>query len=101
MDIKNLPQNLADALTKVKHPAINFSLIELGIVKEVSVDKKTVYVTFAFPFPNIPIEGALVNSIAAPIKELGYDLDHTIIIMNEEEKQSFLDLENKGWKGME
>lgn len=100
MDIKDLPQNLADALSRVNHPAINFSLIELGIVKEVSVDKKTVYVTFAFPFPNIPIEGALVGSIANPVKELGYELDHTIVIMTEEEKARFLDLEHKGWKGM-
>lgn len=100
MDIKNLPQNLADALSQVNHPAIDFSLIDLGIVKEVSVDEKTVYVTFAFPFPNIPIEDTLVNSIASPIKGLGYNLDHTIVLMTEEEKQSFIDMENKGWKGL-
>ena len=100
MDIKNLPKDVADTLTKVKHPAIDFSLMQLGIVKEVSVDEKTVYVTFAFPFPNIPIADKLIDSIGSPIKELGYDLDHSIIIMTEEEKQSFLDLEHKGWTGL-
>ncbi len=100
MSIKGLPNDLAEAVSGVMHPAINFSLIELGIVKEITADEKTVYVTFAFPFPNIPIEGALVNSIAEPVKQAGFGFDHTIIIMSEQEKAKFMEMEQQAWRGL-
>lgn len=100
MTLTNLPQNVKITLEQVKHPAIDNSLINLGIIKEVSVIKDVVDVIFAFPFPNIPIADKLVNSISKPIKELGFNFNHTIVVMDESEKAKFMELEQQGWTGL-
>lgn len=93
-------QQIKDAISNVMHPAINLSLTTLGIVKDVVINEDKVEVTFAFPFPNIPIAEQLVNSIKYPIINLGYDFDFQAVLMTEEEKQKFLHLEASAWKGM-
>ena len=42
---------LLKALEKVGHPAINYSLVELGILRDIELYDKRVSVVFAFPFP--------------------------------------------------
>ena len=49
--------DVASAITKVGHPAINYTLTELGILSEIDLIENTVEVVFAFPFPDIPIAG--------------------------------------------
>ena len=100
MDTKDLPQKVMDAIKDVYHPAINFPLIDLGIVKDIKVIDNTVNVTFAFPFPNIPIADKLVNSVANPLSNLGYEFNHSIVMMDEDEKDKFMELEQQGWKGL-
>ncbi|PJA95402.1 MAG: metal-sulfur cluster biosynthetic enzyme [Ignavibacteriales bacterium CG_4_9_14_3_um_filter_34_10] len=92
-------QDILNELEKVGHPAINYSLIKLGIVNDVELNDNKVSVVFAFPFPNIPIADALVNSIARPVKSMGLNFDYKIRIMTEEEKGRFLQLETEAWKG--
>ena len=91
-------QDLVNELSKVGHPAINYSLIKLGIVTDVELNNNKVSVVFAFPFPNIPIADMLVNSITQTVKSLGLDFDYKIRIMTEEEKMRFLQLETEAWK---
>jgi metal-sulfur cluster biosynthetic enzyme len=88
-----------NAISEVQHPAIAFSLLDLGIVKDVEVNDNVVSVTFAFPFPNIPIADQLINSISAPIVSLGFDFKHSIVIMTEEEKGKFMRMEAQAWRG--
>lgn len=90
---------ILNELEKVGHPAINYSLIKLGIVTDVEFKDNKVSVVFAFPFPNIPVAGMLVNSIEQPVKSLGLDFEYKIRVMNEEEKTRFLQLEAEAWKG--
>ena len=87
------------AINKVTHPSINYSLLDLGIVKEIDLDDQTVSVVFAFPFPNIPIADQLVGSIANPLIELGLKFQYRIDPMNEEEKAKFMKMEAEAWKG--
>jgi ATP-binding protein involved in chromosome partitioning len=100
--MENLPKELNEAVNKVKHPAIDLSLIELGIVKSITLDSstKTVHTIFAFPFPNIPIAGTIIDSIMNPVTDFGYDFKHEIVLMTEEEKNRFLELEKSAWKGL-
>lgn len=87
------------AISKVMHPAINCSLTELGIVKDMKIyDKNTVIATFVFPFQKIPIKDKLIGSVEETIKKFGYNLEYIIRYMNEEEKKRFLELETKNWK---
>lgn len=92
-------QDVMDELLKVNHPAIDYSLIKLGIVSDVKLEGNKVSVVFAFPFPNIPIAQELVNSVAQPVQALDLEFEYDIRLMSEEEKNRFLELEAQAWKG--
>ena len=92
-------EDVIKAISNVNHPAINFSLLELGIVNDVEVIGDKAKVVFAFPFPNIPIAEMLINSISQPIKSLGLDFEYSIKNMTEEEKSKFIQMEAQAWKG--
>jgi metal-sulfur cluster biosynthetic enzyme len=92
-------ENILNVLSKVEHPAISYSLIKLGIVTDVKLVENKVSVVFVFPFPNIPIADALIQSIAQPIKQLGLKLDYTTRVMTDQERNLFLKLEAEAWKG--
>ncbi len=92
-------QDILNELGKVGHPAINYSLIKLGILTDIELTDNKVSVVFAFPFPNIPIADKLINSVAQPVKSLGLDFGYKIRVMTEVEKMRFLQLEQEAWKG--
>ena len=97
MDIPK--ESLIDAVSQVGHPSINLSLVELGILQDLDVIDKTVKATFVFPFPEIPIADALISSIKVPLQSMGYALEYTTRVMTDEEREKFLALEAKAWKG--
>ncbi|MCF2136830.1 MAG: iron-sulfur cluster assembly protein [Candidatus Thorarchaeota archaeon] len=92
-------ESLRELLLKIKHPAIDLSLLELGIIRKYSVDGDDVNIEFAWPFPGIPIRNQLIYSVQGPLTEIGANLKFTETIMDESEKQRFLMLEQAAWKG--
>ena len=97
---KNISEkDIFNLVYKVKHPAINRTLRELGIVKDISIKDNKVLITMALPFPNIPIIDQLVSSIKKPIEKLGVEVEVKQTIMNPEELQAFLKMEEAGWTG--
>jgi len=95
-----LEEKLERVISQVKHPAIDRTLIELGIIKDKTLEGNKVILTFAFPFPNIPIKDYLINSVKRPLEELGLEVEVNTTIMNQEERQRFLALEQESWKGL-
>jgi ATP-binding protein involved in chromosome partitioning len=93
-------ENVINEISKVNHPAINYSLLKLGIVKDVELADNSVVLTFAFPFPGIPIADRLISSIQEPVEAMGLKLEYIVKIMNEEERATFLQLEGEAWKGL-
>ncbi|NQU80128.1 MAG: DUF59 domain-containing protein [Bacteroidetes bacterium] len=93
-------QDVVNAISKVRHPAIDFSLLELGTVKNVKLIGNTVGLEFAFPFPNIPIADQLISSIEKPIQDLGLLPVYKVTVMTEEEKGKFMEMEAQAWKGL-
>lgn len=91
--------DLAQVITKVPHPFINSSLTELGIVTDIDLEDGIVSLVFAWPFPDIPIREQLIASIEQVVKDLDLKLEFTERIMTTAEKNDFLILEKKGWKG--
>jgi metal-sulfur cluster biosynthetic enzyme len=87
-------------LYKINHPAINFSLIKLGILTNIMLEGDRVSAVFAFPFPNIPIAGKLIKSVDDKLVEMNLTFQHSIRVMNDIEREIFLELENKGWSGL-
>jgi len=97
---KNISEkDILNLLDKVKHPAINCTLRELGIIKDISIKDNKVLITMALPFPNIPIIDQLVSSIKEPIEKLGVEVEVKQTVMNQEELQVFLKMEEEGWTG--
>jgi len=99
MEDKVSAEDVRRAVEHVKHPAIDRTLIDLGIVKDIEVESGKAKVTFAFPFPNIPIKDMLIESIRAPISELGLEMEAEVVVMTPEELQRFLEMEREGWMG--
>ena len=93
-------ENVINEISKIEHPAISYSLTKLGIVKDIELNEDTVILTFAFPFPGIPIADRLISSIEEPVKAMGLKLEYIVKVMNEEEKATFLQLEGEAWKGL-
>lgn len=92
-------ENLIDAISQVGHPAINASLVELGMIQDITITDKEVHLTYVFPFPEIPIADQLVASVKGPLNDMGYTFTYDTRIMTENEKAKFLEMEAKGWKG--
>lgn len=92
-------EELMEKVKSVKHPAINHTLFDLGILKSINLSADTAQITMAFPFPNIPIAEQLINSICSPIKEEGITCTVETTVMTPEERQRFLGMEKAAWIG--
>ena len=96
-DIDISEEKVRNAVAQVKHPAIDRTLMELGILKDITVEGDTVFVTLAFPFPGIPIRELLVESVRKPVEELGAKVEVKTTVMTAEELQAFLAMEQEAW----
>jgi len=94
-------EDVINKISNVMHPAINYSLVKLGIVNDVKVKNNSATVFFALPFPNIPILYDLIFSISQPIMNMGLEFKYETRLMTEEEKNEFLRLEAEAWKGLD
>lgn len=92
-------EGVIKAISDVKHPAIDHSLLDLGIVKNVRVEDDKVKITFSFPFPQIPITDMLVNSIDQPLQSIGINAEYDFTVMDEKERAEFLRMEKEAWRG--
>ncbi len=92
-------EDVRTVLARVKHPMIDRSLLELDIIKHITVEQRKVNVTLAFPFPNIPIKDYIIRSVREPIEKLGAEIEVKLTVMNHEELQKFLTMEQAAWKG--
>ena len=85
-------------LENVMHPEIDASLIELGMIKNVRIDRNKARITMAFPFPGIPIKDMLMNMVKQPLEEKGMEVEIEETIMSQEELQHFFKMEQEKWK---
>lgn len=95
-----LEEDVHQSVGQVMHPAVSRSLVELGMVKDVTLEHGKVMLTLALPFMGIPIKDYLVNSLRNAVVELGAELEVKISEMNDEERQAFLAMEQESWKGL-
>ncbi|KPK75114.1 MAG: metal-sulfur cluster biosynthetic enzyme [candidate division Zixibacteria bacterium SM23_73] len=92
-------ENVRKAMAQIMHPAIDRTLIDLGMVKDIAIEGNKVTVTLAVPFPGIPIKDLLVNSVREPIEKLGAKVEVKLAVMNQQELKAFLAMENESWRG--
>jgi len=84
------------------HPAISRTLIELGMVKHITLENDKVIITLALPILDIPasIKDQLVSSLYKAVASLGAEAEVRIMEMNQEERQAFLAMEQESWKDL-
>jgi metal-sulfur cluster biosynthetic enzyme len=90
---------LHQAIAQLMHPAINHTLVELGMVKDMALRDNEVTLTLALPFLTIPasIKDYLVNSLRQAVMQLGAEVDIRVAEMTQEERRAFLAMEQEGW----
>ena len=93
---------IVSTIESVQHPAINASLTTLGILQNIDIipEKNEVTATFAWPFDGIPIRDMLINSVSSSLQPLGVKFTFNERIMNDSEREKFLQIEKANWKGM-
>jgi metal-sulfur cluster biosynthetic enzyme len=86
----------------VRRPAINRALVELGMVKDITLEHGKVTLTLALPILGIPasVKDDLVNSLCEAVMGLGAEAEVKITEMNHKEQQAFLAIEWESWKGL-
>jgi len=99
MTVNVFSDTVKKLLEKVKHPSIDDTLLNLGIIKNVEVEGNKVIITLVFPFENIPIKELLVNLVKESLDRLKMDIEIKTTTMNKKELQKFLNLEQKNWTG--
>jgi metal-sulfur cluster biosynthetic enzyme len=92
-------EEVIQVLSQVEHPAISYSLIDLGILTDIELVEDKVIATFAFPFPGIPIADTLIRSVEQLLRKKELELEYVIRTMNDNERNRFLQLEAEAWKG--
>ncbi len=90
-------EKVRNAVAQVRHPAIDRTLMELGILKDITVEGDKVIITLAFPFPGIPIRELLIESVRKPVEEMGAKVEVKTTVMTAEELQTFLAMEQEAW----
>ncbi|WP_455277383.1 iron-sulfur cluster assembly protein [[Eubacterium] cellulosolvens] len=99
MSRKISEENVRKLLADIKHPAIDRTLLDLGIIKLITIENNNVKILLAFPFPNIPIKEQLINSIRELINKQGLGVEIETTVMDEEKLHKFLAMEQEAWKG--
>jgi len=94
---------IRQAITKVRHPEIDRTLVDLGMLKDMIVEGKKVTLTLALPLMGIPTEvkDYLMSSVRRALANLDVGLEVTVTLaeMNPEERTKFLAMAQEGWLG--
>ena len=99
MEKEELKQKIRIELEKTKHPEINFSLIKLGMIGEISIEGDSISIILKLPVLSVPIKEDLVNLIKDTVKKI--DESDTVTVnekeMTEKERERFMELAKEGW----
>jgi metal-sulfur cluster biosynthetic enzyme len=94
------PSDIEQALSKVIHPEINYSLVDLGMIKNVICEEEKIGLTLKLPFLGIPIKELLIQRVKGALANLDKSLQVEINEeeMSQEEREKFIRMAREGWK---
>lgn len=92
-------EEIHQAVAKVRHPEIDRTLVELGMIKDIAIVNDKVILSMALPFMGIPIKDYLVHSVEEVVTKLGVDIEVKLTEMNKEERDAFMAMAQEGWIG--
>ena len=92
-------EEIHQAVAKVRHPEIDRTLVELGMIKDIALGDDKVVVSMAVPFLGVPIKDYLVQSVEEVVTKLGVEIEVKLSEMNKEERDAFMVMAREGWIG--
>ena len=92
-------KEIHQAVAKVRHPEIDRTLVELGMIKDIALEDDKVILSMALPFLGIPIRDYLVHIVEEVVTKLGVEIEVKLIEMNKEERDAFMAMAQEGWIG--
>lgn len=96
-------QEIYQALAEVRHPEIDNTLVNLGMLKDVVVEGNKVSLALLLPVMGIPIQikDSLVHSIHEAIAKLDASLQIELKLaeMSQDERAKFFRMAQEGWLG--
>lgn len=94
---------ILQALAEIRHPEIDRTLVDLGMIKNIIVEGKKVNLTLALPLMGIPtqVRDYLINSVGQALANLDASLEVEVDLaeMNPEERAKFFTMAQEGWIG--
>jgi len=93
-------QDIYQALSKLMHPEINYSLVDLGMIEDLVCEEQKVSFTLKLPFLQVPIKDLLITNIKRTLTNLDHSIQVEMNIeeMSQEERSNFKKMANEGWK---
>ena len=93
-------KSVEKALSKLMHPEINYSLVDLGMIKNVICEGKKVDLTLKLPFLQVPVKDLLITNIKKTLAELDSSIHVEINIeeMSQKERDNFTKMAKEGRK---
>jgi len=65
-----MKKKVGEILSRIMHPEIDYSLVDLGVIKNVVMKNNRVTLTLKLPFLEVPIKDFLVNGIKEELGKL-------------------------------
>jgi ATP-binding protein involved in chromosome partitioning len=98
-DVLSQPE-IEQALSEVMHPEINYSLVDLGMIKDLEYEQKKVSLNLKLPFLQVPVKDLLIESIRKKLSDLDRSIRVEINVeqMSQEERDKFASMAKEGWK---
>jgi metal-sulfur cluster biosynthetic enzyme len=93
-------ESVEKALSELMHPEINYSLVDLGMIKDIAFGQNKVSVILKVPFLDVPIRDHLIQMIKESVSDLNEAVETEINIeqMSQQERDEFRKKAKKGWK---
>jgi metal-sulfur cluster biosynthetic enzyme len=92
-------EKVKDNLSKLRHPEIDASLEELGMIQNAREEENRVKLTLKLPFLYVPIRGMLEEMVRGAIESAGAECEIEIEEMNEAERNNFMKISQSRWIG--
>lgn len=92
-------EDIHKAVARLRHPEIDRTLVELGMIKDIALGDDRAVVIMAVPFLGIPIKDYLIRSVGEAVGKLGVEIEVQLTEMNKEERDAFMAMAQEGWIG--
>jgi ATP-binding protein involved in chromosome partitioning len=93
-------ENVNQSLAEVVHPEIDYSLVDLGMIKDVVFNENEVSLTLKLPFSEIPIRDYLIKVKKKALADLdqAIEVELAVVEMDPQERDEFMKKAKEGWK---